>query len=120
MDVSDVGTMPDGRPVHRLVLGRAPGPVLTLLDLGATVQGVEVTGGDGRRRDIVLGQAAPADYLASAHYLGGTIGRYANRIADGRFRLDGAQVQVGTHDRGNHLHGGPDGFDRRTGVAVKK
>jgi len=87
--------------------------VLTLLDLGATVHGLEVGCGDGRRRNVVLGQPTPADYLDSTDYLGGTIGRYANRIAGGRFELEGRPVQVGTHDRGNHLHGGPDGFDRR-------
>jgi galactose mutarotase-like enzyme len=113
MVVTEAGTLPDGRGVRRLVLGEAPGPVLTLLDLGATVQGLEVTGGDGRRRGVVLGQATPADYLASTDYLGSTVGRYANRIAGGRFELDGAEVRVGTNDRGNHLHGGPDGFDRR-------
>lgn len=113
MGVNDAGTLPDGRPVRRIVLGAPPGPVLTLLDLGATVQSLEVSCGDGVRRDVVLGQASPAEYLESTDYLGGTIGRYANRIARGRFPLDGAEVVVGTHDRGNHLHGGPDGFDRR-------
>jgi galactose mutarotase-like enzyme len=113
MPLSDAGVLPDGRPVRRIVLGTPPGPVLTLLDLGATVQSLVVTCGDGTRRDVVLGQASPADYLQSTDYLGGTIGRYANRIAAGRFRLDGREVVVGTHDRGNHLHGGPDGFDRR-------
>jgi len=113
MVVSEAEPLPDGRTVRRLVLGEAPGPVLTLLDLGATVQALEVTGGDGRRRGVVLGHPTPADYLASGDYLGSTIGRYANRIAGGRFELDGTEVRLGTHDRGNHLHGGPDGFDRR-------
>jgi galactose mutarotase-like enzyme len=111
--VSDFGAMPDGRRVRLIGLGSAPGPVLSLLDLGATVQSLEVECGDGRRRDVVLGQGTVEDYLASTDYLGGTIGRYANRIAGGRFVLDGAEVRVGAHDRGNHLHGGPDGFDRR-------
>ena len=106
------GELPDGRAVHRIVLGERPGPVLTLLDLGATVHALEVAGADGVRRNVVLGQATPADYLASSYYLGGTIGRYANRISGGRFDLDGVGVEVGTNDRGNHLHGGPDGFDR--------
>jgi galactose mutarotase-like enzyme len=110
--MTDAGTLPDGRPVRRIVLGRPPGPVLTLLDLGATVQGLEVECGDGRRRDVVLGQAIE-DRLASSAYLGSTVGRYANRIARGRFELDGVEVRLGTNDRGNHLHGGPDGFDRR-------
>lgn len=113
MVVNEAGRLPDGSVVQRIVLGREPGPVLTLLDLGATVQGLEICCGDGTRREVVLGQATPADYLASTDYLGGTIGRYANRIRAGRFELDGAEVQLGTHDRGNHLHGGPDGFDRR-------
>ncbi|MBP2389591.1 aldose epimerase family protein [Aeromicrobium fastidiosum] len=97
-----------------LTIGRAPGIELQLLDLGATVHRLLVTGGDGVRRNIVLGHPTPEEYLASTAYLGGTIGRYANRIAAGRFELDGDPVTVGTHDRGNHLHGGPDGFDRRT------
>jgi aldose 1-epimerase len=107
------GAMPDGRPVQRIVLGSPPGPVLHLLDLGATVHRLEVTGGDGHRRNVALGHPTPADYLDSGDYLGGTIGRYANRIARGRFVLDGREIAVGTHDRGHHLHGGPDGFDRR-------
>lgn len=114
MRVDTFGTTPEGVPVRRLVLGSPPGPVLHLLDLGATVHRLEVTGGDGRRRNVVLGHPTPADYLRSGDYLGGTIGRYANRIAHGRFSLDGTDVQLATHDRGHHLHGGPDGFDRRT------
>ena len=117
MDV--FGTLPDGREVRRFRLGRAPGPVLSLLDLGATVQGLEITGGDGRRREVVLGQGSVDDYLASSDYLGSTVGRYANRIARGRFSLDGRPVEVGIHDRGNHLHGGPDGFDRRLWEVVE-
>jgi aldose 1-epimerase len=113
MNTSDFGALPDGRRVRRVDLGRAPGPVLSLLDLGATVQGLEVECGDGRRRNVVLGHRAVGDYLESTDHFGGTIGRYANRIAGGRFELDGAEVRVGADDRGNHLHGGPDGFDRR-------
>jgi len=111
--VSDAGVMPDGRPVRRITLGAAPGPVLTLLDLGATVESLEVLCGDGVRRDVVLGQATPQQYLQSTAHFGGTVGRYANRIAAGRFPLDGATVQVAVNDRGNTLHGGPDGFDHR-------
>lgn len=120
MRVNEFGTLDDGRMVHRLVLGSAPGAVLHLLTLGATVHRLEVTGGDGQRRNVVLGHPAPADYLASTYYLGGTIGRYANRIAAGIFTLDGACVQVGSHDRGNHLHGGPDGFDRRLWTVLEQ
>src|SRR4051794_29617553 len=111
--------MPDGRPVRRITLGEAPGPVLTLLELGATVEALEVLCGDGVRRDVVLGQGSPGDYLDSTHHLGGTIGRYANRIAGGRFPLDGTDVTVGVNDRGNSLHGGPEGFDKRLWTLVE-
>src|ERR1700712_3364604 len=100
--------------VQLLTIGSEPGPVLEVLDLGATVHRLWVTGGDGVRRNVVLGHATPEDYLASTNYLGGTIGRYANRIARGRFQLDGHEVQTVVNDRGNTLHGGPEGFDRRT------
>ena len=113
MTATEFGTLPDGRAVRRLVLGAAPGPVLHLLDLGATAHRLEVTAPDGVRRDVLLGLPTPAAHLASTDYLGGTIGRYANRIAGGGFELDGRQVRVAANERGNHLHGGPDGFDRR-------
>jgi aldose 1-epimerase len=113
VDVKGFGEMPDGRQVHAIVLGTSPGAVVELITLGAAVHRLEVTCGDGRRRNVVLGQASVADRLSSSDYLGGTIGRYANRIAGGRFRLGDRDVQLQTHDRGNSLHGGPDGFDRR-------
>ncbi len=121
MTTMDVfGQLSDGRSVHCLVLGAAPGPVLHLLDLGATVHRLEVTCGDGVRRNVVLGHPSPEDYLSSTDYLGASIGRYANRIAGGTFPLDGREVTVGVNDRGNHLHGGPDGFDRRLWEVVER
>jgi galactose mutarotase-like enzyme len=107
------GSMPDGSEVLAVTIGRQPGPVLELLTLGATTHRLEVNAGDGQRRNVVLGQATAAERLSSGAYLGGTIGRYANRIAGGRFTLDGIRCQVQTNDRGNSLHGGPIGFDKR-------
>ncbi len=106
-------------PVQVLTIGQEPGPVLEVLDLGATVHALHVTGGDGARRNVLLGHPGPQDHLDSTHYLGGTVGRYANRIRDGRFELDGQEVRVGTNDRGNALHGGPDGFDKRVWTVVE-
>ncbi|QCW49555.2 galactose mutarotase [Nocardioides dongxiaopingii] len=113
MSVSVFDRLPDGREVHLVELGAAPGPVLRLLTLGATVHDLEVTGGDGTRRHVALGHATSADYLASGDYVGATVGRYANRVRDGHLPLAGVEHRLGTHDRGHHLHGGPDGFDRR-------
>ncbi len=114
MTVETVGQLDDGRAVQVVTIGRAPGIELQVLDLGATVHRLDVTGGDGVRRNVVLGHPTPQEYLDSTFYIGGTIGRYANRIAEGRFELDGTAFEVGTNDRGHSLHGGPDGFDRRT------
>lgn len=103
----------DGTEVRKLTIGSATGPVVEVLTLGATVHRLVVTGGDGVRRNVVLGHADAAERLASGDYIGGTIGRYANRISAGRFDLEGREVVVGAHDRGHSLHGGPDGFDQR-------
>lgn len=105
--------MPDGRPVRRLVLGAPPGVELQLVDLGATVHRIVVTGGDGVRRDVALGYPTVAAQLASHDYLGASVGRYANRIRGGAFVVDGTPVEVTPNDRGNALHGGPEGFDSR-------
>src|SRR5918995_1389823 len=67
------GQMPDGRDVRLLTIGAEPGPVLEVLTLGATVHRLVVTGGDGGRRNVVLGHADVAERLASSHYIGGTI-----------------------------------------------
>lgn len=111
------GSLPDGRPVHRIVLGGGSGvgdgAELHLLTLGSTVHRLVVTGGDGVRRDVVLGYPDVASYVAGGDYVGAVVGRYANRIARGRFVLDGEVHVVGAYDRGNSLHGGPDGFDQR-------
>ena len=86
-------------PVRMVTVGREPGAVLRLLDLGATMHRLEVTDREGARRDVLLGHREPEDRLTSTAYVGATIGRYANRIAAGRFTLDGTEHQVGTHDR---------------------
>jgi aldose 1-epimerase len=113
------GRIPDGSDVRRLTIGAEPGPVVEVLTLGATIHRLEVAGRDGVRRNVVLGLADVAERLAGTEYIGGTIGRYANRIAGGRFELAGRAVQVETHDKGNSLHGGPHGFDVRTWDVVE-
>jgi aldose 1-epimerase len=105
--------MPDGRPVRCLVLDASPEVELHLVDLGATVHRIVVTGGDGVRRDVALGHPTVAAYLAAHDYLGASVGRYANRIRGGAFTIDGNPVVITPNDRSNALHGGPEGFDRR-------
>src|SRR3954471_20654922 len=112
------GAVPQG-PVHRLTIGSEPGPVLELLDLGATVHRLWVTGGDGVRRNIVLGHATAEEYLTSEDYVGATVGRYANRIHGARFELEGRTVQLAANEGDNQLHGGPVGFDKQVWEIVE-
>jgi aldose 1-epimerase len=112
-----------GREVTRtaaLRLGSEPGLVLHLLGLGACVHRLEVTGGDGRRRDVVLGHDTVEERLAGREFHGAVVGRYANRIAHGDLPLPGGRVSLPTNDRGHHLHGGPDGFHRREWVVEER
>jgi galactose mutarotase-like enzyme len=95
-----------------LVLGAEPGVVLEVLPLGATVHRLLVTDAAGVRRSVALGHRTAAERLTSGGYIGATVGRYANRIARGRFPLGDGEVVVPPNDRGNALHGGPAGFDK--------
>jgi aldose 1-epimerase len=108
---SEFGLLDDGRSVDRFVLG---GDALrvTVLAYGATVQSVLVPDRDDRMDDVVLGFDDLAGYLAPHPYFGATIGRFANRIAGGRFTLAGVEHQLPVNDGPNCLHGGPVGFDK--------
>jgi aldose 1-epimerase len=100
------GRLEDGREVDALTLASSRGIEATLLTLGATVQSLLVPDAHGDRADVVLGFDRAADYLSNGHYFGCTVGRHANRIARGRFSLDGRQYQLECNDGENHLHGG--------------
>lgn len=80
---------------------------LTVCNPGARVNSLKIGG-----VDIVLGFPTSADYLASGSFAGATIGRVGNRIAKGRFTLDGREYVLNINDGQNHLHGGPKGFDK--------
>lgn len=86
---------------------------LAVLTWGACVQSLEVPDRDGHLGDVVLGFDDAAGYEEDDAFLGAVVGRYANRIAGGRFVLDGAEHQVPVNDRGNALHGGPEGFHQQ-------
>ncbi|MFR0352369.1 aldose epimerase family protein [Streptomyces sediminimaris] len=119
------GTLSDGTEVHRWTLERA-GIRVRVLSYGGIVQSLEVPdrwgtprpgeagSGGGRAANVVLGFADLEGYLAHPEpYLGALIGRYANRIAGGRFPLDGALYALARNNGPNSLHGGDGGFDKR-------
>ncbi|MFD8806543.1 aldose epimerase family protein [Streptomyces sp. NPDC059597] len=107
------GTLSDGAEVHRWTLERG-GTRVRVLSYGGIVQSVEIPDREGRPADVVLGFPSLADYLTHrGPYLGALVGRYANRIAGGRFPLDGRTYALARNDGPNSLHGGEEGFDRR-------
>jgi aldose 1-epimerase len=105
---------PDGQPWNLITLRNHAGMTVTVMDWGATLLSAEVKLADGSLREALLGCAAPQQYGEQAAYLGASVGRYANRIANSRFALDGRTVALSpSNDAGHQLHGGPDGFDKR-------
>ncbi|MBN8808044.1 MAG: galactose mutarotase [Sphingomonas sp.] len=107
------GSMPDGTPVEAVVLTGANGVSARIMTLGATLQSFDAPDRSGRIADITLGYDDVASYVAHPNFWGQTVGRYANRIAGGRFVLDGKTYQLPLNDKTNSLHGGAVGFDKK-------
>lgn len=105
------GTMPDGTAVEWVTLVNARGAAARLISLGASLQALWMPDRAGMLADIVLGHDNLSSYLAHRTFLGAIAGRYANRIAGGRFSLDGHVHQVPCNDGPNCLHGGVKGLD---------
>lgn len=106
------GKLPDGTAVDLFTLTNAEGNVVKLTNFGATLVSVEVPDRNGIRANVNLGFADLAGYLAGHPYLGSTVGRFANRIAGGKFTLDGQTHSLANNISPNHLHGGIVGFDK--------
>jgi aldose 1-epimerase len=104
------GVMPDGRAVERVVLRGEGGFEARIITLGATLQALLAPDADGRCDDVVLGHDDLAGYLGR-RFFGATVGRYANRIANARFALDGRTYQLAANNGPHSLHGGLKGFD---------
>ncbi|HEY8509006.1 MAG TPA: aldose epimerase family protein [Steroidobacteraceae bacterium] len=109
---TEFGALADGTPVEAVELSNANGVRARIITLGATLQALYIPDRDGRAADVVLGYATAREYLEKPQYFGVTVGRYANRIAGGRFQLEGRTYTLETNDGPNHLHGGARGFDK--------
>jgi aldose 1-epimerase len=107
------GETPEGEPVSLYTLRNGSGMTVQVSNWGGIVTRVLVPDRDGNLADVALGYDSLGAYRAGDAYIGALIGRYANRIGDGRFRLDGTEHQLARNDGPNHLHGGVRGFDRK-------
>lgn len=106
------GRLPDGRGAHLFTLKNDSGMTVTITDFGATIVSIMVPDRNGAFADITLGYDDLQGYVSDTAYLGCVVGRYANRIAGGRFTIDGKAYQATINDNGNSLHGGTRGFDK--------
>jgi len=120
------GKLPDGSEVSLYTLTNKNGMIAKITEYGAILVSLEVPDKDGKTADITHGYDTLEGWLTNTSYFGSTVGRYGNRIAHGKFTLDGKDYSLATNnDPGGipcHLHGGIKGFDKVlwTGEAVSK
>ena len=107
------GKMADGSAVEAVTLSNTKGTSIKLMTQGATIVSIMLPDRNGKVDDVALGFDTAAEYLAKPSYFGASIGRYANRIAKGKFSLDGKAYTLAAQNNGQALHGGLKGFDKR-------
>lgn len=110
---ADWGRLPDGRTVELFTLTNSKGPVAKVITLGGILTELHVPDRAGALADVVLGFDSLEGYVGDHPHFGATTGRVANRIANGRFTLDGREYQLACNNGRHHLHGGPGGFVKR-------
>lgn len=110
---SNFGKMPDGSLVEQFSLSNHHGVSVEILNLGGIIRRWLIPNDNNSHTDIVLGYETVNDYLADDSYLGALVGRYANRINQGKFGLAGKDYQTDINQAGNCLHGGNQGFNSK-------
>lgn len=109
---TEFGTTPDGQRVDLYTLKNARGMEVRAITFGGIITSIRVPDRTGKVEDVVLGYDSLEGYLRNPAYMGGIIGRYANRIAAGKFTLEGKTYSLALNNGPNHLHGGLKGFDK--------
>lgn len=106
------GHLDDDREVYQYTLTNSNGIEVKIINYGGIITSLYIPDRTGNTENIVLGFDDLDSYLGGHPYFGALIGRYGNRIANGRFELDGTEYQLTSNDGNNHLHGGEKGFDK--------
>jgi len=107
------GTTPAGETVTRYTLSNAHGMAVDIIDYGGIITAIRVPDRNGQMGNVVLGFDSLQEYLEENPYFGTITGRYANRIADARFTLDGTEYTLAANNGPNSLHGGVEGLDKK-------
>lgn len=107
------GTLPDGEEVYLFTLKNATGLKVEILNYGGIIQSLAVPDKNGNLTDVVLGFETLNEYQTDQTYMGSITGRFANRIAKGRFKLNGKTYQLSVNNDENCLHGGFNGFNTK-------
>lgn len=115
MDISKKlwGKAPDGKEIYLYTIKNASGAYVQLSSIGAGIVSIVIPDKNGKLADVVIGYKKADDYFADGPCCGKVPGRYANRIANGKFTLDGVEYNLPINNGPNHLHGGPDGFQNK-------
>jgi aldose 1-epimerase len=106
------GTLPNGKEVDQYTLTNDSGMTVKILTYGGIITDIDVPDRHGAMANVELGFDSLDKYVSSSPYFGAIIGRYANRIANGRFTLDGVTYHLPQNNGTNTLHGGVRGFDK--------
>jgi aldose 1-epimerase len=112
------GKMPDGTQVDEYTLTNSKGMTIKVINYGGIVTGLYVPDKNGKVADVCLGCSNLEEYIEGHPFFGAIAGRVANRIAKGKFTLDGKEYTLATNNGPNHLHGGIVGFDKRVWKAT--
>ena len=107
------GTFPDGREADLFTLRNAAGMMAKITNYGGYIVTLTAPDKAGKQEDVTLGMPSFSDYAKGTPSLGPIIGRYGNRIGKATFTLDGQTYTLAPNNNGNHIHGGPTGFDKR-------
>ncbi|MDG2397535.1 MAG: galactose mutarotase [Flavobacteriaceae bacterium] len=109
---SDYGKTPDGISVEQYILKNKKGMKIAIITYGGIITSWTAPDKNGMYQDIVLGYNSLDEYIKSTPYFGAIIGRYGNRIANGKFTLEGIEYTLAQNNGPNNLHGGIKGFDK--------
>lgn len=112
--IAEYGVIPEGNSIKKYIVTNRNGMQLEVINYGGIITSLTAPDRNGKYEDVVLGFTKPEDYFTgNSYFLGAIVGRFANRIAGGKFNLEGKTYTLETNNSPNHLHGGKEGFSHK-------